>query len=128
MFELDVDETLPESFADSLKAVLADIQREYNTDGVAAEDIVAVEFNAAEFTYESAYQYVTGSTALDDNYEKTDYTSDNDLIVMVTYANKDGSKTRTFILNYNIYAVEVVLEEGAEPIVIDKYSFWSDRV
>ena len=45
------------------------------------------------------------------DYDYTDYTVDNDLIVMVTYAHEDG-RTRSFILNYNIYDVEVRLEDG----------------
>ena len=40
---------------------------------------------------------------------------------MVTYGHVDG-RTRSFILNYNIYSVEVALENG-EKYVIDKYDF-----
>ena len=72
-------------------------------------------------SYESKYQYVTDSTARDDNYDHTDYTVDNDLIVMVTY--QKGEETVSFILNYNIYSVEVTLE-GREPIVVEKYGFY----
>lgn len=120
LFELGADETLPESFKASLESVLAKFQKEYDVTGVEAENVVTVSVNALD--YESDYQYVTGSAAFDDDYEYTDYTVDNDYIVMVTYAHEDG-RTRSFILNYNIYSVEVVLEEGAEPIVIEKYSF-----
>ena len=120
LFELGENETLPESFKASLQAVLANLQKEYDVTGVEADNVVTVSVDALD--YESKYQYVTGSTARDDNYEYTDYTVDNNLIVMVTYAHEDG-RTRSFILNYNIYSVEVVLEEGAEPIVIEKYSF-----
>ena len=120
MFELDNNETLPESFKASLESVLAKFQKEYDVTGVDAANVVTVSVDTLD--YESDYQYVTGSTAKDDNYEYTDYTVDNDLIVMVTYAHEDG-RTRSFILNYNIYSVEVVLEAGAEPITIEKYNF-----
>ena len=120
LFELGADETLPETFAEALDAVLAKFQKEYNVTDVEAENVVTVSVDALD--YESDYQYVTGSGAFDDDYDYTDYTVDNDYIVMVTYAHEDG-RTRSFILNYNIYSVEVVLEEGAEPIVIEKYSF-----
>ena len=120
MFELQADEVLPESFKASLEAVLANFRKEYDITGVDAANVVTVSVDTLD--YESDYQYVTGSTARDDDYEYTDYTVDNDLIVMVTYAHEDG-RTRSFILNYNIYSVEVTLEDGAEPIVIEKYSF-----
>ena len=120
MFELDNSETLPESFRQSLVNTLAEFEREYDITGVATENIVPVHIDTVED--ESQYHYVTGSTARDDDYEHTDYTVDNDLIVMVTYAHEDG-RTRSFILNYNIYSVEVILEDGQEPLVIDKYSF-----
>ena len=120
MFELEADETLPESFKASLEAVLASFRKEYDVTDVDAANVVTVSVDT--LNYESDYQYVTGSTARDDDYEYTDYTVDNDLIVMVTYAHEDG-RTRSFILNYNIYSVEVTLEEGAEPIVIEKYNF-----
>jgi hypothetical protein len=122
IFELGENEQLPESFRASLEALLAKYQAEYSAagefDGEGVDPNVVV--NALD--YESKYQYVTGSTAFDDDYDYTDYTVDNDYIVMVTYAHEDG-RTRSFILNYNIYSVEVTLEDGAEPIVIEKYDF-----
>lgn len=119
MFELDEDEALPESFNATLTAVLDEFQSEYDVTGVDAANIVTVSVDTLD--YESKYQYVTGSTARDENYDYTDYTVANDLIVMVTYGHEDG-RTRSFILNYNIYSVEVTLENG-ETYVIDKYDF-----
>ena len=117
MFELDDDEALPESFKASLLGVLKEVQTEYtHSDG---EPTAVVRVDTLD--YESKYQYVTGSTARDDNYDYTDYTVANDLIVMVTYGHEDG-RTRSFILNYNIYSVEVTLENG-ETYVVDKYDF-----
>ncbi len=117
MFELDDDEQLPASFKASLESVLADFKAEYTH--TASEPTVLVSVDTLD--YESKYQYVTGSTARDDNYDYTDYTVANDLIVMVTYGHVDG-RIRSFILNYNIYSVEVALENG-EKYVIDKYDF-----
>ena len=113
---------LPESFKDALKAVLADFQKEYDVTGVDEANKVTVHVDALD--YESEYRYVTGSTARDDDYETTDYTVDNDLIVMVTYANNEG-KMKTFIINYNIYAVEVTIDLGfgLQTYQIGKYDF-----
>ena len=44
---------------------------------------------------------------------------------MVTYKNNEG-KTRTFILNYNIYAVEINLPGAEKPIIIEKYGFYRE--
>ena len=126
LFELDADEILPAQFKADLEAVLAKYQAEYRV-ADAEEDVdrnVIVDPNVRikALDYESDYRYVTGSTARDENYERTDYTVANDLIVMVTYQHKDG-RTRTFILNYNIYSVEVRLEGMEESIIIDKYGF-----
>ena len=108
-----------DSFKANLAAILAEFNKEYDTTGVAAENIVTVRVDTID--YESKYQYVTESTARDENYDHTDYTVDNDLIVMVTY--QKGEDTVSFILNYNIYSVEVTLE-GREPIIIEKYGFY----
>ena len=72
-------------------------------------------------TYESKYQYVTTSEALDEDYVYTDYTVDNDLIVLVTYEHEDGRRT-SFILNYNLYSVEVTID-GVVYSSIPKYGF-----
>ena len=119
-FEFDENEHLPESFRAALVAVLDEFKKEYDVSGVDEANKVHVIVDSLD--YESAYKYVTGSCARDDDYVSTDYTVDNDLIVMVTYANENGD-TRAFILNYNIYSVEVTLEDGKEPITIGKYSF-----
>lgn len=71
-------------------------------------------------TYKSAYNAVTSSVCTDDDYRKTDYTCDLGNVVTVTYS--DGSKTVTYILNYNIYDVEVRLESG-EVVTLAKYEY-----
>ena len=56
----------------------------------------------------------------DKDYEKTDYTCDLGNVVIVTYSN--GTDSVSFILNYNIYDVEVRLESG-EVITLGKYEY-----
>ena len=131
MFELKDQETLPDTFRADIKRVFDKYKDEYkisgNTDGIVFVDVIedaAADNNWLKaFNYESKYQYVTGSTARDDNeYDRTDYTVDNDLIVMVTYEHADGRKT-SFIINYNLYSVEVTLEDGDITRTIPKYGF-----
>ena len=123
LFELDAEETLPAEFKAALAEVLAKYQAEYKAaDAEYTGEGVDPNVRVNALDYESDYRYVTGSTARDDNYERTDYTVSNDLIVMVTYQHKDG-RTRSFILNYNIYSVEVRLEGMEDSIIIGKYGF-----
>lgn len=102
-----------------LAALVNSYKENTNIDEVDGYEVNVGKANVLD--YESDYEYVTDSVATDPNYVKTDYTVDNDLIVMVTYSN--GQNTRTFILNYNIYSVRVILAEGEEPIEIGKYGF-----
>ena len=120
-FELEADELLGDDFKAALTALVDSYKNEIKID-----DTNGYEVAISSVEYESAYRYVTGSYATDGkNYEKTDYTSDLDLIVMVTYKNNEG-KTRTFILNYNIYAVEINLPGAEKPIIIEKYGFYRE--
>ena len=119
-FELDDGESLGDDFKLALEAVLAKYNKEYNVEGVDPANVHTVSINSID--YDSQYKYVTGSLAEDDDYVHTDYTVDNDLIVVVVYKNNEG-KTRTFILNYNIYSVEVNLDDNTAPYIIGKYGF-----
>ena len=120
-FELGENESVGDDFVAALQNCVAEYKSEYEIEGKENYRTVVVDISALS-NYESQYKYVTGSIATDgNNYVKTDYTVDNDLIVIVTYSN--GTDTRSFILNYNIYAVEVTLADGETPIVVDKYGF-----
>ena len=131
MFELDSEADLdPDydpnaekpkaTFRQTLIAALAQFEREYDVTNVDPSNVVTASVNTLD--YDSEYKYVTGSFATDGkSYVSTDYTVANDLIVMVTYGDGNG-KTRTFVINYNIYGVKVLLENGRE-IKLDKYSF-----
>ncbi len=109
---------LDTAFRSDLEAVIASYEKDgyTTTQGQASTYYVTVDVD-----YDSRYEFVTDSEATDEDYVMTDYTVANDLIVMVTYKNKEGN-TRTFILNYNIYAVEVNLGTLGT-YKIDKYGF-----
>ena len=67
------------------------------------------------------HSFITDSFATDKDYVYTDFTSDKD-IVLVTYQNAEG-KTVKFLLNYNIYTVEVDLDDGLEAYTLPKYGY-----
>lgn len=69
--------------------------------------------------YESKYSFATTSDGLDEDYTKTAYTLDNNKVVIVTYSN--GEKTVRFILNYNIYTVDVRIDGVI--YTLDKYEY-----
>lgn len=71
--------------------------------------------------YISAHSFITDSLATDENYVYTDFTINRD-VVLVTYENAEGNRVQ-FLLNYNIYTVEVALEAGEPPISLPKYSY-----
>ena len=116
-----------DAFETQLAGVLTKFATDYRYQIVADTNNVASGVNLVlvdAVSYDSQYNYVTNSTAYDNDYVKTDYTVDNDLIVMVTYANNEG-KMKTFIINYNIYAVEVTIDLGfgLQTYQIGKYDF-----
>ncbi len=71
------------------------------------------------FTFESKYQYVTSSEALDGDYDRTNYTVDNGSVTMVVYSN--GTQTVRFILNHNGYSVNIKLD--GKTYTLGKYAF-----
>ena len=75
----------------------------------------------ALYLYTSKYSFITESGAMDENYVYTDYTSDRGNIVLVTYTNEKDGKQVKFLLNYNIYTVEVKL--GDTTYKLGKYDY-----
>lgn len=69
--------------------------------------------------YISAHSFITDSLATDADYVYTDFTVDRD-IILVTYENDEGDRVQ-FLLNYNIYTVEVALD--GQLISLPKYSY-----
>ena len=84
------------------------------------ENSYLVEFDKVE--YETSYDYVTDSFALDKDYDKSIYTVDNHQVTMVVYRDAVTGDEVTFVLNYNIYAVTVALD-SENIYTIPKYGF-----
>ncbi len=114
------NETDPDTFYDKLIALAGKYCTKYAGG--------AVEVNVDSVDYKSAYRYVTDSYAEDEDYHVTDYTVDDKRVAMVTYKHPTTGHTVRFILNYNVYAVTVMLEGFDEPIVLEKYAFYSYEV
>ena len=79
-----------------------------------------VELDAVN--YQSAYKYVTDSKATDKDYETTVYTVDNNKVTMITYRDSATGDEVSFVLNYNIYSVNVTLEDGST-FTLAQYGF-----
>lgn len=96
-------DTLGEALTGEINGVVAEYTAAY--DGTVSDDPYDLVFTMA--AYESSYHYTTDSDATlsASDYAFTDYTVDNNNIVLVTYS--DGTHTVRFILNYNVYAVNV---------------------
>jgi len=102
-------------FSQAVDAIIAKYTSTYPTGGV---NPYTVSISSIE--YNSQYSFITESVATDKNYIKTDYTSDTNNIVIVTYSN--GTDTVKFVLNYNIYSVTVNL--GADGVhELGKYGY-----
>ena len=116
VLHVEVADITGSEFEQSIDAVIAKYENEYKSDDANAY-VVAID----ELVYESKYSFLTNSLARDGkDYVYTNYTSDVNNIVIVTYSN--GTDTRQFILNYNIYSVNVTLADG-ESYEIGKYGY-----
>jgi hypothetical protein len=102
-------------FSRGVDAIIAKYSAKYPTG-----DANAYTVTVDSIEYNSQYSFIAESLATDKDYVKTDYTSDTNNIVIVTYS--DGTNTVRFILNYNIYSVTVNL--GADGVYeLDKYGY-----
>jgi hypothetical protein len=113
-------DTLSAEFEEKIRAYIADATVTTTSRWVAVVDSVK---------YESNYKYFTYSHALDENYVMTQSTIDNGTVVMVTYSKTtvengvEVTKTTKFLLNFNIFNVNVRLENG-EVIPLEKYGYY----
>ncbi|HBJ18412.1 MAG TPA: hypothetical protein DDY70_01505, partial [Clostridiales bacterium] len=109
--------SLGEAFVARVDAVITKYTEKYANH---SDNPYELSFTVAE--YESAYKYLTDSVATEssDTYEFTDFTCDNNNVIMVTYS--DGTKTVHFLLNYNVYPVNVRLADGTVH-TLAKYGF-----
>ena len=71
-------------------------------------DPAVVSYN--EVNYVSKYDYITDSHAADADYDKTVFSVDNHSVTMVTYKDPATGHEVVFILNYNIYDVDLVVD------------------
>jgi len=122
-FNIDAEELLATDFDEKLLAVVDFYEMKYNGEGSTstpyAVDFDEVVYDSAD--YKSEYDYVTISACTDKNYDTTDFTCDIGNVVLVTYTADNGHSV-SFILNYNIYDVDVRLEDGTV-ITLGKYDF-----
>ena len=111
--------------ADELKASDFDervlsVANSYTTKYVGNADSLELSFSEVE--YNTKYDYVTDSFATDENYDKTEFSVDNYLVTMVKYKDSVSGDEVVFLLNYNIYAVDIVLDANTT-VTLDKYGY-----
>lgn len=107
---------LSETFVSRADAVIAKYTEKYGNYSANPYDLAF-----ALSAYTSDYKYLTDSSSDEsaDTYEFTDYTCDNNNVILVTYS--DGTKTVSFLLNYNVYPVNVRLNGTVHTLA--KYGF-----
>ena len=123
LFDTDYATLEAAGFIDDIKALVSSYVNKYSGSGKPGTPPYVINFASVVYDdeeYESAYDAITFSVCTDRDYEKTDYTCDLGNVVIVTYSN--GTDSVSFILNYNIYDVEVRLESG-EVITLGKYEY-----
>lgn len=78
--------------------------------------------NVKDYEANTKYDFYTDSGAYDKDYDVTDNTVLNNNVVSVTYTSRtDSTKQVTFLLNFNIYAVNVMVD--GEIIPLDRYEY-----
>ena len=81
-----------------------------------AEVLAVVKTANVEFNFNETDSSATDGTG----YQDTDFTLEDERLVLVTYRKADGTEVK-FILNYNIFSVRVKL--GTETYTLDPYGF-----
>ena len=116
---------------DAIRQVALEFSTKYSgTDATTADDIltfdalVDAEGNALNnYRQYSEKSYTTDSTVFENKneYDRTEYTLDNDNVVMVTYSGNGNSVS--FVLNYNLYSVDITLADGSV-VTIGSYGYY----
>ncbi len=102
LLQLEVADIAGTDFETEIDGVISYFNTEYAKKGT---DDYVVTLNS--IVYDSKYSFITDSEATSgEDYKRTDFTSDVGNISLVTYS--DGENEVQFILNYNMYAVEVI--------------------
>lgn len=120
-FESIVNTAADASFRADIMAIVDEIKvlRGHNdTTGkpVKVEEVEDYEDN-------TKYDFYTDSDAYDKDYDTTDNTVVNNNVVSVTYTSiSDPTKQVTFLLNFNIYAVNVMVD--GQIIPLDRYEYY----
>ncbi len=99
-----------------LEKLFNELVVKYESEYDGGEGEIIVNIDSDTIAYESDHRFVTVSEADAADYDITNYTSDIDNIVIVTYEN--GTR---FILNYNIYTVDVRIDGVVYEI--EKYGY-----
>ena len=106
-FNLDKTALDAAGLSEKIGKLKADYEARYNS-----QSDNAYNLTVDSVEYDSKYNVITDSFATDEDYVETDYTVDNDLVTIVTYRDAATGDEVKFIINYNIYAVEVRFEDG----------------
>lgn len=102
----------------SIDAVIEAYESAYHYDSAYTGEKNSITFSADDVKYESLYSYTTESVATDkEGYKYTEFTCDNGSVVMVTY--EDGDETVIFLLNYNFFTVEIILDNTVDKSIPD---------
>ncbi len=80
---------------------------------------VVVDVVGEDIVYDSQYSYVTDSIANAEDYEYTEFTSDNGSVVMVVYKDPDTGNEVIFLLNYNNFSVELNVDNTIDSKLSD---------
>lgn len=108
-----------------LNALVLDIKVNYGhrNDAAVEGDVNYITLNAIEnYSSLTAYDFFTDSVGTDADYDKTVYTATNNNVVMVTYRHPTTGHEVSFLLNFNIYAVNVRLADGSI-ITLGRYEY-----
>ena len=123
LFDIDYATLEASGFIDQLNNVITDYETKYSSTGKPGIPPYIINYSSVVYDdgeYKSEYNAITYSVCTDKDYHQTDYTCDLGNVVIVTYSN--GTDSVSYILNYNIYDVEVRLESG-EVITLSKYEY-----
>jgi hypothetical protein len=119
-FESIVNTEADDSFAADIMAIVDEVKvlRGHNADN----GMPVMVGEVSDYEKNTKYDFYTDSDAYDKDYDATDNTVLNSNVVSVTYTSiSDPTKQVTFLLNFNIYAVNVMVD--GEIIPLDRYEY-----
>ena len=110
-----------DSFEGKLNELVKEYVSEYPGSADTANNVDVAVSGVAN--YDSKYNFYTDSDCRAEDYVYTEYTLDNDKVVIVKYQKGEGADASIcyFILNYNIYSVDVTF--NGVLYTLDKYTY-----